>query len=105
MGILLLLLGLLSVLSGSFKLRAHVRSLLGRSSLAVAEIAAGAITIIGSGIGLSRVRPLAWAVVLGVSGLILLASVVHVRTYMSHQRQREASGEARLRSFLNADGS
>lgn len=103
MGILLLLLGLLAVLSGGFKLRAHVRSLLGRSSLAVAEIAAGTATVIGSGIGLSRVRPLAWGAVFGVATLILVASAAHIRSYLRHRQKRLASTEARLRSYLDAD--
>ena len=65
MGVLLLLLGLLAAASGGFKLRPRVRLLLGYSSLAVAEVVLGALTIIGSGIGLARARPLAWAVVVG----------------------------------------
>jgi hypothetical protein len=103
MGILLLLLGLLAVVSGAFKQRARVRKLVGRSSLAVAETTVGALTVIGSGLGLSRVRPLAWTVVGGVSGLILLASVVHVRRSMRLREEQEASEGARLKSYLGPD--
>jgi hypothetical protein len=102
MGILLLLLGLLAVVSGAFKQRARVRKLVGRS-LAVAETTVGALTVIGSGLGLSRVRPLAWTVVGGVSGLILLASVVHVRRSMRLREEQEASEGARLKSYLGPD--
>ena len=103
MGMLLLLLGLLAVGSGGFKLRARVRALLGRSSLAVAETTVGALTVIGSGIGLSQVRPLAWTVVGGVSGLILLSSIAHVRRSVRIRREREASEAARLKSYLGSE--
>jgi hypothetical protein len=100
MGILLLLLGLLAVASGGFKLRGRVRKLLGRSPLALAETTVGALTVIGSGVGLARVRPLAWTIVVGVSGLILLASLEHVRKSVHLRREQEASEEARLKSHL-----
>ncbi len=59
LGILLFLLGLLAAAFGGLKLRSRVRSLL-RTSL---ETAVGVLTVLGSGVGLARVRPLAWAVV------------------------------------------
>ncbi len=102
MGVLLLLLGLLAAASGGFKLRPRVRALLGYSSLAVAEVVLGALTIIGSGIGLARARPLAWAVVVGVFGLILWSAAAHVRALMLHQKKHEALEGARLRSFLRS---
>ncbi len=103
MGILLLLLGVLAVVSGGLKLRARVRSLLGPSPFAVAEVWAGAFTIIASGLGLSRLRPLAWLVVFGISGLIVVALATHIRSYLDLERRRQASREARLTSFLKAE--
>lgn len=101
MGILLLLLGVLAAASGGLKLRARVRSLLGRSPFAVAEVWAGLVAIITSGLGLSRLRPLAWIVVLSLSGLIVTASALHIRSYIDLERRRQASREARLQTFLN----
>ena len=100
MGVLLLLLGLLAAASGGFKLRPRVRALLGYSSLAVAEVVLGALTIIGSGIGLAR--PLAWAVVVAVFGLILWSAPAHVRALILHQKKHEALEGARLRRFLRS---
>lgn len=102
MGILLLLVGVLAAASGGLKLRSRVRALLERPSLAVAETAAGALTVIGSGAGLARVRPLAWAVVAGVLGLILLSSVAYVRAGLRRRMKRKASEAARLKSYLQS---
>jgi hypothetical protein len=66
-GVLLFLLGVLAAASGGLKLRSRVRSLLGVSPLAVAETAIGVLTILGTGVGLAHVRPLAWVVVVAVA--------------------------------------
>jgi hypothetical protein len=98
MGILLLLLGVLAGLSGALKLRARVRSLLGASPLAVAEVGAGALTVIGSGLRLARLRPLAWTVVVAVAVLVVLSTAAHARRVVRHQRARRASEEMRFKS-------
>ena len=103
MGILLLLLGVLAVASGALKLRARARTLVGRSPFAIAEFWAGTLTVIASALGLSRMRPLAWLVVLGVSGLIAVASVSHIRSIIDLERRRQASREARLETFLKSE--
>jgi hypothetical protein len=97
-GILLLLLGMLAAGSGALKLRSHARALLGASPLAVVELAAGALTVIGSGIGLARLRPLAWAAVGVVALLIIVSTVAHTRVVVTRQRARSASEERRFRA-------
>ena len=97
------LLGLLAAASGGLKLRSRVRSLQGMSRLAVAETAVGVLTLLGSGVGLARVRPLAWAVVAMVFSLIVVSSSAHVRKALRHRERREASEAARLASHLAAD--
>ena len=103
MGILLFVLGLLAAASGGLKLRSRVRSLVGSSPLAVAEAAVGVLVIFGSGVGLARVRPLAWAVVVVASGLIVASSVSLVRKARRHRKRAGASEAARLASFLQRD--
>ena len=100
MGILLFLLGLLAAASGGLKLRARVRSLVGNSSLAVAETIVGVLTVLGSGVGLARVRPLAWAVVAVASGLIVASSLSLVGKARRHRERAEASEAARLAGYL-----
>ncbi|KPJ95691.1 MAG: hypothetical protein AMS18_02465 [Gemmatimonas sp. SG8_17] len=100
MGLVLFLIGLLAVVSGGCKLRGRVNTLLGRSSLAIAETVLGSVTVISSGLGLSRVRPLAWLVVSAVLGLTLIASWVHVRRVVQYRRQREGSVGVRLRAHV-----
>ncbi|MBI4419730.1 MAG: hypothetical protein HY560_02820 [Gemmatimonadetes bacterium] len=102
MGILLYVLGLLAAASGGFKLRSRERALLGRSTLALAEAVAGAATVLASGMGLGRLRPLAWAVVGGVSALIVLSSVMHVRKAVGRRKHREASEAERLKSYIQS---
>jgi hypothetical protein len=99
-GILLFLLGLLAAASGGLKLRSRVRSLLGISPLAVAETAVGALTVLASGVGLARVRPLAWVVVAVAAGLIVVSSVSHVREVRWRRKRAEASEAARLASHI-----
>lgn len=105
-GILLLLLGTLAAGSGALKLRAHTRALLGASPLAMVELAAGALTVIGSGIGLARLRPLAWAVVAVVAVLVIASTAAHARRVVVNQRARRASEElrftARVRGRMHA---
>lgn len=100
MGMLLLLVGLLAVASGGFKLRGRVRALLGQSALAIMEVVLGAATVIGSGVGLWRVRPVAWAVVVGMLGLIVVSLLAHARRAVRHRRTQEQSEAARLASYL-----
>lgn len=102
MGILLLLVGLLSIASGGFKMPERVRAYAGSSPLAVAEIVLGALTVIGSGMGLSRLRPLAWMVVALVLGLIVVSSYRHARRAIQHTRSQETSEGARLKSYLQS---
>lgn len=99
-GVLLLLLGLLATASGALKRRARVRALMGRSPLAVVEMTLGALTVVGSGVGLSRLRPLAWTVAGGVVGTMLLASTLHVRTSLRLRRRRDATEGARLERYV-----
>jgi hypothetical protein len=98
MGILLFLLGLLAAASGGVKLR--------RSALAPrwagAELALGALTVLASGVGLARVRPLAWYVVVAVVGLLLCSTWVHVRRASTARRAREESEGRRLKMHLGA---
>ena len=100
MGILLLVLGVLAAASGGVKLRSRVRSLVGSSPLAVAETVAGALTVLGSGAGLARARPLAWTVVTLVVGLIGVSSVAHVRAALRRREKRDASEELRFKTYL-----
>ncbi len=100
MGVLLFLLGLLAAASGGLKLRARVRSRLGISRLAVTETAVGVLTFLGTGVGLARVRPLAWAVVAVVFLLILVSSTAHVREALRRREKREASEAERLASHV-----
>ncbi len=100
MGVLLFLLGLLAAASGGLKLRSRVRSTVIISPLAVSETACGVLTIIGVGVGLARMRPLAWAVVAVAFLLIVVSSIVHVREAMRLREVREASEAERLASHL-----
>ena len=105
MGVLLILLGLLAASSGALKLRARVRSLQGISRLAVAETAVGVLTVLGAGVGLGSVRPLAWAVVAVAFVLIVVSSTAHVRKALWRRERRDASEAERLASHLAADDS
>lgn len=99
-GILLLLLGMLAAASGAVKLRGHARTGLGRPPLARAEIAFGALLILGSGIGLARARPLAWAGVALTGAAVLISSVLHLRKWVRHWRRRRDSEGSRLEEYL-----
>ncbi len=103
MGILLLLIGILSVASGAFKMRERVRSYFGSSSLAFAEIVGGSLIIIASGAGLSRLRPAAWTAVAVVLALIVVSSSAHARRAAKHRKRREQSEAARLETYVQSD--
>jgi hypothetical protein len=100
MGLLLFLIGLLAVISGVCEIRSRVNTLLGRSPLAITETVLGSVTVISAGLGLSRVRLLAWVVVSLVFGLTLIASWVQVRRVARCRRQREESVGVRLRTYI-----
>jgi hypothetical protein len=100
MGILLWVVGALALASGGLKLRGQVRATVGTSRIAVWETAVGALTAVGSGVGLARERPLAWAAVAVALGLVGVSSVVHVRRTARLRQLREESAESRLRSYL-----
>ena len=105
MGVLLFVLGLLAAASGGLKLRARVRLLFGTSRLALWETAVGVLTVLGSGVGLADVRPLAWSVVAGAFILIVVSSTAHVRKARRRQEKQEASEAARLATHLDSPGS
>lgn len=100
MGILMMLVGLLAVASGGLKLRGRVLSTIGRSPAAVGELTVGAIALLGSVAGLSRVRPLAWTVVLAAIGLTLASTWAHARLVAQYVKKREESEALRLKAYL-----
>jgi hypothetical protein len=99
MGILLFLVGLLAAGSGAVKLL-RGRAARDHRSYIAAEVLVGAAVVLGSGVGLARVRPLAWVAVAAASAAMLVSSVVHVRAGLRDQARRNASEEARFRQFL-----
>ncbi len=103
MGILLFLVGLLAVGSGGIKLR-HRGTEAGRvARLAVWEIVVGGVVVIGSGLGLSRVRPAAWTVAVVTLALIFVSTRVSVRSALRDHARRQVSEGARLQRHLEAD--
>ena len=100
MGILLWVLGTLALGSGAIKLRARTRALAGRSPLAMAEIVAGGAMVAGAGLGLARVRPLAWLSVAVVLGLVVVSAVSHARHLSRLAAEQERSAERRFRRYL-----
>ena len=100
MGVLLILVGLLAGASGGLKMRGRVQEIAGRSPIALGEIAVGAIALVGSSLGLSRVRPLAWTVVILAIGLALVSTWMHARLVSRYVKRREASEGMRLKAFL-----
>ncbi len=100
MGILLWVVGAMALFSGGFKLRTRVRATVGTSRVAAAEALLGALAALASGAGLARVRPLAWALVVATLGLVVVSSLVHVRALAHFRQSRDASAEARLRSYV-----
>lgn len=101
MGILLLLIGMLAAGSGAVKLlRGHPSG--ERRSFATVEVIVGAVVILGSGVGLARERPLAWAAVVLAAVAVILSSAAHVRAGLRDQARRTASEERRFRQFLRS---
>jgi hypothetical protein len=100
MGVLLMLVGLLTLTSGAVKLRRRIRSAVGYTPLAVAETLCGLVVLLGSGMGLARLRPLAWSLVVALLGLMLLSTWVQVRRIAEKRRKRDLSAEWRLKAHL-----
>ena len=99
MGLLLFLVGLLALVSGTLKLRERMRATVGRSPLAVFEVVAGALVVIGSGVGLSRTPLAPWAA--GLTLAVVFASAVdQARRAARLKRSREMSEEERLQSYV-----
>ncbi len=100
MGILLLVIGAIGVASGGLKLRERPRATIGLSPITIAEAVLGAITLLGSGLGLARVRFLAWTMVFLVLGTVVWSSAVHTRTLLAHYRKRDESAAERFKARL-----
>lgn len=100
MGILLWVLGGVTLGSGAIKLRGRTRALLGTSRLAVWEIVAGGVAIAGAGLGLARARPLAWLIVVTMIVLLGASAVSHARRIGRAAAERERSAERRFRRFV-----
>ncbi len=100
MGILLLVIGAIGVTSGGLKLRARPRAQVGTSPLTIAEAVLGAIMVLGSGLGLARVRSLAWTMVFLVLSFVVWSSIVHTRHLLAHYRKREESAAERFKARL-----
>ena len=105
MGILLFLIGLMAAGSGAVKLLRGSGASGDRRSFAVVEVVVGAAVVLGSGLGLARARPLAWAAVVTAGASIILSSVTHVRAGLRDQAKRAESEEARFRKFLGRSDS
>ena len=103
MGILLFLVGLLAVGSGAIKLRHRGTEAGSAVRLAVGEIVVGGVVILGSGLGLSRLRPAAWTVVVVTMALMFISTRASVRSSLRDHAQRQASEGARLRRHLEVD--
>ena len=99
MGVLLFLVGLLALASGALKLRPRMREALGTPPLAVAEVIAGGLVVLGSGVGLSRTPLAPWAVALTLF-LVILAVVSQARRATRWRRSREISEAERLQSYV-----
>lgn len=102
MAVLLILVGLLACVSGGSKMRGRARQIVGRSPLAIAEATTGAVALMGSGLGLSRARPLAWTVVVLALGLTLISTWTFARQVTDHVRRRETSEALRLKAYLKS---
>jgi len=100
MGVLLWVVGALALGSGAVKLRTGARALAGRSSLALGEVCAGGAVAIGAGLGLARLRPLAWIAVAVTLVLVVASTVGHGRRIARRRADEAASAERRLRRHL-----
>jgi uncharacterized membrane protein len=98
MGILLIVVGALSITSGGFKLRDRARAHVGLAPFAVAEVVLGVVTTLGAGFGLARVRPLAWTLIFVVLGTVLWSSIVYMRMVIARHRERDESAAERFRA-------
>jgi len=101
MGILLWVLGALALGSSAVKLRGRTRDKLGASRLTVAELVGGAVMVAGAGLGLARVRPLAWLAVAIVLVVVAASAISHVKRVARHATERDRSAEQRFRRYLN----
>ncbi|NIN10318.1 MAG: hypothetical protein GTN62_03230 [Gemmatimonadales bacterium] len=101
MGLLLLLVGLLAAISGGLKLRQRVRSTLGLSRLAVAELVVGVLVVLGSGLGLSRTGA-GWWVVIPTLLLVFASSIHQGRRVVEHRKRRDRSEALRLELYLKS---
>lgn len=101
MGLLLLLVGLLAAISGGLKVRERVRSTLGLSRLAVAELVVGVLVVLGSGLGLSRTG-VGWWVVTPTLILVFVSSFHQGRRVVEHRKRREQSEALRLELYLKS---
>jgi len=104
MGILLLLLGVLALGSGAIKLRGRTGDTLGASPLTTAELVGGAVLVAGAGLGLARVRPLAWLAVVTVMVLVGASAVSHAKRIARRAAERDRSAEQRFRRYLKQRG-
>ncbi|MEE8191434.1 MAG: hypothetical protein V3T74_01730 [Gemmatimonadales bacterium] len=99
MGLLLFLVGLLALVSGTLKLRQRMRATMGLSAFAVVEVVAGALVVIGSGVGLSRTALAPWAV--GLTLAVVFASAAdQARRAARLRRSQEMSEAERLQSYV-----
>lgn len=103
MGMLLFLVGLLGAVSGGVKLRRRIRTSVGASALARAELAVGGLVVLGSGVGLSTTAFAPW-VVAATLLLVVASAIDQGRRAARTQRHRELSEEKRLKTFLQGDG-
>jgi uncharacterized membrane protein len=99
MGLLLFLVGLLALLSGSLKLRERMRATMGFAPFAVSEVIAGALVVIGSGVGLARTPLAPWVAGLTL-GVVLVSAVDQARRAARLRRSREMSEAERLQSYV-----
>lgn len=95
MGILLFLIGLLAAGSGAVKLRGRSRQF-AHWTLATGEVAVGALVVLGSGVGLARLRPLAWTAVATAVAVMAMSSAVHLSRVLGARRRRAGSEGERL---------
>ena len=101
MGLLLFLVGLLALVSGTLKLRGRMRATVGFSPFALSEVVAGALVVIGSGVGLSRTALAPW--VAGLTLAVVFASAVdQARRAARLRRSREMSEAERLQSYVES---
>jgi membrane protein implicated in regulation of membrane protease activity len=104
MGILLWVLGAVALGAGAIKLRGRTRDTLGPSRLTTAELAGGAVLVAGAGLGLARVRLLAWVAVVIVLVVVAVSAVSHAKRIARRAAERDRTAEQRFRRYLNQPG-